>query len=144
MINFEAYKENAEERLSYTSSDTPRIFIRALEDIVKLCEYGQKLETENERIKKINPSIKDMMELYTHFICANIFERERLAVQLALRMPEVCLRIQNLEAKNKTLQGRVQMLERQTIELAKRLSRSCMSTVSPETWLTIAEQAVKE
>lgn len=57
MINFETYKENAEERLSYTSSDTPRTFIRALEDIVKLCEYGQKLEIENrilqERIQKL-------------------------------------------------------------------------------------------
>lgn len=57
MINFEVYKENAEERLSYTSSDTPRTFIRALEDIVKLCEYGQKLKTENqtlqERVQKL-------------------------------------------------------------------------------------------
>lgn len=57
MINFEIYKENAKERLSYTSSDVPRTFIRALEDITKLCEYGQKLETENktlqERIQKL-------------------------------------------------------------------------------------------
>ena len=57
MINFEIYKEDAKERLSYTSSDTPRTFIRALEDIVKLCEYGQKLEAENqtlqERIQKL-------------------------------------------------------------------------------------------
>ena len=52
MLNFEIYKENAEERLSYTSSDTPRSFIRALEDIVKLCEYGQKLETENQMLQK--------------------------------------------------------------------------------------------
>jgi chemotaxis regulatin CheY-phosphate phosphatase CheZ len=52
MINFEVYKENAEERLSYVSSDTPRTFIRALEDIVKLCEYGQKLETENAKLRQ--------------------------------------------------------------------------------------------
>lgn len=57
MNNLEVYKENAKERLSYTCSDTPRSFIRALEDIVKLCEYGQQLETENrtlqERIQKL-------------------------------------------------------------------------------------------
>ena len=52
MINFEVYKENAEERLSYTSSDTPRSFIRALEDIVKLCKYGQKLEDENQTLQE--------------------------------------------------------------------------------------------
>ena len=57
MFNFDSYKENAKEVLSYTSSDTPHTFIRALEDIVKLSEYGQKLETENqtlqERIQKL-------------------------------------------------------------------------------------------
>lgn len=57
MNNLEVYKENAKERLSYTCSDTPRSFIRALEDIVKLCEYGQQLETENrtlqERVQKL-------------------------------------------------------------------------------------------
>ena len=52
MINFEVYKENAEERLSYTSSDTPSTFIRVFEDIVKLCEYGQKLEAENQALQK--------------------------------------------------------------------------------------------
>ena len=144
MLDFEWYKENAKERLSYTSSDTPRSFIRALEDIIKLCEYGQKLETENEHMKKIKPSTKDVMELYTHFVCANTFERERLAVQLALRMPEVCLRIQNLEVDNKILQKRAQTLEQQTIELANRLSMAVMHTVSPKTWLEITEQATKE
>lgn len=38
--------------MSYVSLDTPHSFIRALEDIVKLCEYGQKLETDNQALQE--------------------------------------------------------------------------------------------
>ena len=39
---------------------------------------------------------------------------------------------------------RVRMFERQTVELANRLSLSCMETVSPKTWLSITEEAARE
>lgn len=64
MLNFEVYKENAAERLSYTSSDTPRTFIRALEDIIKLCEYGQKLETENQTLQEKVQKLETELEMY--------------------------------------------------------------------------------
>lgn len=62
MFNFESYKENAKERLSYTSSDTPRTFIRALEDIIKLSEYGQNLEIENRILREDINCLKQSLE----------------------------------------------------------------------------------
>lgn len=69
MLNFEVYKENAEERLSYTSSDTPRSFIRALEDIVKLCKYGQKLEAENQTLQKHVQKLEQQREWLINELC---------------------------------------------------------------------------
>lgn len=66
MINFEVYKENAKERLSYISLDTPHAFIRALEDIVKLCEYGQKLETENQTLQKRIQELEQQRKWLAH------------------------------------------------------------------------------
>lgn len=62
MFNFESYKENDKERLSYTSSDTPRTFIRALEDIIKLSEYGQNLEIENRILREDINCLKQSLE----------------------------------------------------------------------------------
>lgn len=52
--------------------------------------------------------------------------------------------VQELEAEKTGLNARVRMLERQTVELANRLSLSCMETVSPKTWLSITEEAARE
>lgn len=70
-------------------------------------ERIRELEAENADLKKIRPSVKDVMELYTRFICANIIERERLAVQIASRMPEVCMGIHNLENENADLRNQL-------------------------------------
>lgn len=86
MINFETYKENATERLSYTSSDTPRSFIRALEDIVKLCEYGQKLEAENQALQERIQMRQELVEQYEQDVARlrqKVRQLERQTVVLA-------------------------------------------------------------
>ena len=80
MFNFESYKENAKERLSYTSSDTPRTFIRALEDIIKLSEYGQKLETENQILREDINCLKQSLE-WRNSIIADIRNKLEQAVK---------------------------------------------------------------
>ena len=117
-----------------------------------LVQKIRELESENKHMKKIKPSIKDVMELYTHFVCANTFERERLAVQLALHMPELCLRIQNLETENQTLQEHIQKLEQQKSWLAKQcknLSSNVEDCFVPynipaRVWIVHAEETTKE
>lgn len=94
--------EKIREELSVHDPLMPCV-MKALRVIARLCEEGQRLEAENEFIRKISPSTKDLMELYARFSCANFIERERLAVQLALRMPEACLCIHKLEAENAAL-----------------------------------------
>lgn len=93
MINFEVYKENAEERLSYTSSDTPRTFIRALEDIVKLCEYGQKLEIDNRTLQEQVQMRQELVEQYEQDIAKfrqKVQELERQRDWLAKHIERYC------------------------------------------------------
>lgn len=94
--------EQLETQLELAQNDLTKKTAKLIRLSEQLRELGGKLkktEAELDALRKIKPSAAELMDVYTHFACANPIERERLAVQLALRMPEVCLRIQNLEAE---------------------------------------------